>query len=57
MSDTDKDSITIFKHLRKMLKPEKMCDYCINEWSSFTLEEEKLCESCYREKYVKTKVG
>jgi hypothetical protein len=37
--------------------PTKLCDCCMSEWTNFTLNEEKLCEECYREKYGKTKVG
>jgi hypothetical protein len=37
--------------------PTKLCDECMNEWTNFTLAEEKLCDECYEEKYGKTKVG
>jgi hypothetical protein len=37
--------------------PTKLCDCCMNEWSWSTLEEQKLCDECYGEKYGKTKVG
>jgi len=37
--------------------PAKLCDCCMNEWVWNTLTEEKLCDECYREKYVATKVG
>lgn len=43
---------------RKTIKdPTKICDECMNEWTYFTIKEEKLCDQCYEEKYVKTKVG
>jgi hypothetical protein len=37
--------------------PSKLCDCCMNEWTNFTLAEEKLCDECHKEKYVKTKMG
>jgi protein-arginine kinase activator protein McsA len=43
------------KAQRKTIKdPTKLCDCCMNEWTYFTITEEKLCDECYREKYVKT---
>lgn len=46
------------KAQRKTIKdPTKICDECMNEWTWNTLVEEKLCDKCYEEKYVKTKVG
>lgn len=36
--------------------PTKLCDCCMNEWEWTTLQEEKLCDGCYGEKYGKTKV-
>lgn len=46
------------KAQRKTIKdPTKICDECMNEWTYFTIKEEKLCDQCYEEKYVKTKVG
>ena len=53
----DEDDKMITKILRKLINPLKMCDCCLNDWSNFTLQEEKLCEQCYGEKYGKTKVG
>jgi hypothetical protein len=35
--------------------PSKLCDCCMNEWEWTTLQEEKLCDECYGEKYGKTK--
>lgn len=46
------------KAQRQTIKdPIKLCDCCMNQWSYFTAREEKLCDECYKEKYVKTKVG
>jgi predicted amidophosphoribosyltransferase len=46
------------KMVRLLIKnPTKLCDGCMSEWTNFTLNEEKLCEECYKEKYVKTEVG
>lgn len=38
-------------------QPNKLCDCCMSEWTWFSILEEKLCDECYREKYVKTKMG
>jgi hypothetical protein len=35
----------------------KLCDCCMDEWTWLSIKEEKLCDECYREKYVKTKMG
>ena len=37
--------------------PKMLCDCCMSEWTWNTMQEEKLCDECYEEKYVKTKVG
>jgi hypothetical protein len=55
--NTDEDDKMIVKVLRKLINPHKICDCCLNNWSNFTLQEEKLCDECYGDKYGKTKVG
>mgnify|MGYP003340711967 FL=1 len=46
------------KIVRQLIKdPTKLCDCCMSEWEWTTLQEEKLCDECYKEKYVKTEVG
>jgi hypothetical protein len=46
------------KMVRLLIKdPTKLCDCCMNEWINFTLQEEKLCDECYKEKYGKTNLG
>jgi hypothetical protein len=55
--NTDEDDKMIVKVLRKLINPLKICDCCLNNWTNFTLQEEKLCDECYGEKYGKTKVG
>ena len=46
------------KTIRLLIKhPTKLCDCCMSQWEWTTLQEEKLCDECYREKYVKTEVG
>jgi len=37
--------------------PTKLCDCCMNEWTFFSVKEEKLCDECYGEKYVKAEMG
>jgi protein-arginine kinase activator protein McsA len=49
-----KSARALSKANRKCIKdPMKLCDECMNEWSWYTLQEEKLCNECYKEKYVK----
>jgi hypothetical protein len=55
--NTDEDDKMIVKILRKLINPLKICDCCLNNWTNFTLQEEKLCDECYGEKYGKTKMG
>lgn len=50
--DTVEDAKIIFKMLRKSINPVKMCDCCLNNWTNFTLQEEKLCDECYQDKYL-----
>jgi|688.fasta_scaffold628533_3 hypothetical protein len=46
------------KMVRLLIRdPTKLCDGCMNEWTNFTLNEEKLCDECYEEKYGKTNLG
>lgn len=52
------DERVLSKAYRLTIKePTRLCDECMNEWTNFTLAEEKLCDKCYEEKYGKTKVG
>jgi protein-arginine kinase activator protein McsA len=53
--ETDNINRFIFINLRKLINPLKMCDTCINEWTNFTAKEEKLCDECYKHKYLKNK--
>lgn len=53
--EIDTDNRFIFANLRKLINPLKMCDTCINEWTNFTAKEEKLCDECYKHKYLKNK--
>ena len=55
--ETDNNNRFIFKNLRKLINPNKMCDTCLDEWTSFTAKEEKLCDQCYKELYAKTQMG
>jgi hypothetical protein len=53
-----KSARTLSKATRKTIKdPKMLCDCCMSEWTWNTMQEEKLCDECYEEKYVKTKVG
>ena len=48
----------ISKATRQAIKdPTKLCDCCMSEWTWNTIEEQKLCDECYKEKYGKTKLG
>jgi hypothetical protein len=52
------EDISLRKEQRKTIRePAKLCDCCMNEWTYFSVKEEKLCDICYREKYVKTEMG
>ena len=53
--EVDNNNRFIFANLRKLINPLKMCDTCINEWTNFTAKEEKLCDECYKHKYLKNK--
>lgn len=49
---------SLSKAYRRTIKdPTKLCDCCMNEWTWNTLEESKLCNECYEEKYGKTNLG
>lgn len=53
-----KSARILSKATRATIKdPTKLCDCCMNEWIWNTLEEIKLCDECYKEKYGKTKLG
>lgn len=53
-----KSARLLSKATRAAIKdPTKLCDCCMNEWTWNTLEEFKLCDECYKEKYGKTEVG